>query len=87
MNRRDVLGWTATTAIGLTMSPMQAFPQALHAGPEMTALCEYMSAARGRDLPAEVAEHTKYHFLDTLAAIVSGSQLPPGQAAQRYIRD
>jgi 2-methylcitrate dehydratase PrpD len=66
---------------------MQAFPQAFHAGPEMIALCEYMSAARGRDLPAEVAEHTKYHFLDTLAAIVSGSQLPPGQAAQRYIRD
>jgi 2-methylcitrate dehydratase PrpD len=87
MNRRDVLGWTATTAIGLTMSPMQAFPQALNSGPEMSALCEYMSAARSRDLPVEVAEHAKYHFLDTLAAMLSGSQLPPGQAAQRYIRD
>jgi 2-methylcitrate dehydratase PrpD len=84
MNRRDVLGWTATTTIGLTTSPMQALSQA---GPEMTALCEYMSAARSRDLPDEVVEHTKYHFLDTLAAMVSGSQLPPGQAAQRYIRD
>ena len=87
MNRRGVLGSVATTAIGPTTSPTQAFPQALHSGPEMTALCEYMSAARSRDLPAEVIEHTKHHFLDTLAAIVSGSQLPPGQAAQRYIRD
>jgi 2-methylcitrate dehydratase PrpD len=83
MNRRSVLGVTATTAIGL------AWPQARAAqppGPEMTALSTYMSAAATRALPAEATEHAKHHLIDTLAAIISGSELPPGQAAQRYIR-
>jgi len=52
----------------------------------MNALSAYMSAARTRLLPAEVAEHAKHHLLDTLASMISGSELPPGQAAERYIR-
>jgi 2-methylcitrate dehydratase PrpD len=52
----------------------------------MNALSTYMSAAGTRALPAEVAEHAKQHLLDSLASIISGSELPPGQAAQRYIR-
>jgi 2-methylcitrate dehydratase PrpD len=55
-------------------------------GPEMSALSAYMSAAGARALPADVAEHAKHHVLDTLAAMISGSELLPGQAAQRYIR-
>src|SRR6202012_4680198 len=50
-------------------------------------LSAFMSAAQSRPLPEDVAEQAKYHLLDTLAAIVSGSELPPGQAAQRYIRE
>jgi 2-methylcitrate dehydratase PrpD len=53
----------------------------------MNTLSAFMSAARSRPLPEDVAEQAKYHLLDTLAAIVSGSELPPGQAAQRYIRE
>ena len=87
MKRRDVLGWTATTAIGVALSPMRALAQTYAAGSGMAALCEYMNAARSRSVPAEVAEQAKHHILDTLAAMVSGSGLPPGQAAQRYIRD
>ena len=52
----------------------------------MSALSAYMSAAAARTLPAEVAEHTKHHLLDTLASMISGSELAPGQAALRYIR-
>ena len=52
----------------------------------MTALSTYMSAAAGRALPAEVIEHAKHHLLDTLAAMISGTDLPPGQAALRYAR-
>jgi 2-methylcitrate dehydratase PrpD len=55
-------------------------------GPVINALSAYMSAARTRLLPAEVAEHAKHHLLDTLASMISGSELPPGQAAERYIR-
>jgi 2-methylcitrate dehydratase PrpD len=52
----------------------------------MSALSTYMSAAGTRALPAEAAEHAKHHLLDTLASMISGSELPPGQAALRYIR-
>src|SRR6185437_8806758 len=55
--------------------------------PLMSTLAAYMSAARTRALPDEVMERAKYHLLDTLAAMVSGSELPPGQAAQRHIRE
>src|SRR5271167_4793355 len=51
----------------------------------MKTLSGYLAAAGMRTLPADVAEHAKHHLLDTLASMISGSELPPGQAAQRYI--
>ena len=54
--------------------------------PVMSALSAYMSQAGGRALPDAVAEKTKHHVLDTLAAIVSGSELPPGRVAIRFAR-
>ena len=67
----------------------RAVAQAAGSGPSaiMNTLSTFMSAARSRPLPEDAAEQAKYHLLDTLAAIVSGSELPPGQAAQRYIRE
>jgi len=55
-------------------------------GPAMTALSDYMAAAKGRALPAEVVEKAKHHILDTVAAMVSGSELPPGKAALTLAR-
>jgi 2-methylcitrate dehydratase PrpD len=52
----------------------------------MQRLSEYMSEARSRALPEEVAEKTKQHVLDTLAAMISGSELPPGRAALEFAR-
>lgn len=52
----------------------------------MAALSEYMSAARGRTLPDAVIEKTKHHVLDTLAAMISGADLLPGQAAIKFAR-
>jgi 2-methylcitrate dehydratase PrpD len=52
----------------------------------MQTLSDYMAAAGSRPLPDEATEHAKHHLLDTLAAMISGSELLPGQAAQRYIR-
>src|SRR5207237_82850 len=37
-------------------------------------------------LPPEVAEKTKHHVLDTLAAMVSGSRLLPGRKATEYVK-
>jgi hypothetical protein len=55
-------------------------------GPVMAALSSYMSAARERALPDDVAEKTKHHVLDTFAAMISGSQLAPGRAAIKFAR-
>jgi 2-methylcitrate dehydratase PrpD len=49
-------------------------------------LSEYVAAALARPLPEEVAEKAKHHLLDTLAAMVSGSRLPPGRRALAYVR-
>src|SRR5947199_4636654 len=50
----------------------------------MDKLSRYMSEASGRALPDEVTEKTKQHILDTLAAMISGSELVPGRAALQF---
>src|ERR1700741_4495862 len=84
MNRRRVLTLMANCAIGSILSSPRTFAETA-AGPQMAALSAYMSAARSRALPADVAEQAKHHLLDTLASIISGSRLPPGAAALRYL--
>jgi 2-methylcitrate dehydratase PrpD len=54
--------------------------------PMMTTLSNYMAAAGDRALPSDVLEKTKQAILDTLAAMVSGSQLPPGRFAIQFAR-
>ena len=49
-------------------------------------LARYMVAARDRELPPQVVLDAKHRILDTVAAMVSGARLPPGQAAIRYVR-
>jgi 2-methylcitrate dehydratase PrpD len=49
-------------------------------------LSEYVAAALARPVPEAVAEKAKLHLLDTLAAMVSGSRLPPGRCAIGYVR-
>src|SRR6266478_1254977 len=54
--------------------------------PIMQQLSAYMSAAGSRALPEEVVEKAKQHILDTFAAMISGSGLPPGRAALEFAR-
>lgn len=85
LNRRTLVGMSMITAAGLPTSPMRVFAQASGPGTAMHALSAYMSDAASRALPADVVEHAKQHALDTLASMISGAQLLPGQAAQRYV--
>ncbi len=55
-------------------------------GEIMSRLSTYMSEAGDRELPEEVVEKTKEMILDTIAAMVSGSQLPPGRFAIQFAR-
>jgi 2-methylcitrate dehydratase PrpD len=52
----------------------------------MRTLSAYIARAPRRPLPREVAEKTKHHLLDTVAAMISGSRLPPGKKAISFIR-
>ncbi len=91
MNRRKLLGASALASFGLSAYGLHAAEsksgQPGPMSPEMEALSGYMSQAASRTLPVEIAEQAKFHILDTLAAIISGSQLLPGQAAFKYIQE
>ena len=52
----------------------------------MEVLSTYMAEARNRALPDNVLLETKHHVLDTIAAMVSGSELPPGRVAFDFAR-
>jgi 2-methylcitrate dehydratase PrpD len=54
--------------------------------PLMRKLAGYIAAAGARPLPKAVAEKTKHHLLDTIAAMVSGSRLLPGAKAISYVK-
>ena len=54
--------------------------------PTMDKLSRYMSEASERALPDEVIEKAKHHILDTLAAMISGSEIRPGRAAIEFVR-
>jgi 2-methylcitrate dehydratase PrpD len=49
-------------------------------------LARYMVEARERSLAPPVAREAKHRILDTLAAMVSGAHLKPGEMAIRYAR-
>src|SRR5690242_5581840 len=85
LSRRRLLqqaGWALAAA---ACPPWPAFA-ADQASPAMTRLSAYMADARNRALPQDVVEKTKHHILDTIASMVSGSELPPGRAAIQFAR-
>jgi 2-methylcitrate dehydratase PrpD len=65
-----------------------AWPAAVRAevGPVMAGLSDYMAAAKDRPLPPAIVEHAAHHVLDTIAAMISGAELPPGKAALALAR-
>ena len=65
--------------------PWRAFA-ADQTSPAMAKLSAYMADARNRALPEDVVEKIKHHVLDTIASMVSGSELPPGRAAIQFAR-
>jgi 2-methylcitrate dehydratase PrpD len=54
--------------------------------PVMVTLSTYMSEARNRALPENVVREATHHILDTVAAMVSGSELSPGHRAIEFAR-
>lgn len=85
MNRRTLLqraAWTFAAA-GL---PFSAKLSAEDVSPVMSQLSTYMSEAWNRAMPDKAMDDAKHHILDTIAAMVSGSELPPGHQAMQFAR-
>ena len=78
----------ASAAIPPGMALVEPFPSPDLTGQGISAVMDklslYMSEASGRELPDEVIEKTKQHILDTVAAMISGSELTPGRAALQF---
>jgi 2-methylcitrate dehydratase PrpD len=85
LDRRSLLA-SAGSALALGALPGRAFAAPVPVSPMMATLSAYMAAAGGRALPDEVLEKAKHHILDTFAAMISGSNLPPARAALNFAR-
>src|ERR1022692_4598984 len=83
LTRRDLLQNAVVAAAAGGARQLHA---AGEVSPIMTELSSYMSEAGGRALPKDVTERTKYAILDTFAAMISGSELPPGRFAIQFAR-
>src|SRR3989454_8904238 len=83
LTRRSLLQNSAWIAAA-TMFPRLAAAVVHDVSPVMEKLSSYMAQARNRALPDNVERETKHHILDTIAAMVSGSDLPPGRMAIQF---
>jgi len=78
-------GFVAATALPFRQAPPASSAKA---ATDVTArLARYMVEARDRRLPPQAAREGKHRILDTLAAMVSGARLLPGEMAIRYVRE
>ncbi|WP_237213667.1 MmgE/PrpD family protein [Falsiroseomonas oryziterrae] len=61
-----------------------AAPASQQLSEEILRLSDYIAGAADRPLPEAVARKTRLHLLDTLGAIVSGTELAAGQLGARF---
>ncbi len=84
MTRRGVLQTMGAGAAAAVLPMRARAAEAAKISPVTEKLAAYMSAAREKELPADIVDHAKYHILDTLAAMISGADLPPGRIALKF---
>ena len=84
LSRRSLLQRGALALCAASLPSIRLQAQAI--SPVMATLSAYMAAAKDRALPPDVVEKAKHHILDTFAAMISGSELPPGRAALTLAR-
>jgi 2-methylcitrate dehydratase PrpD len=84
VSRRTVL---RQGGLALAAAVLPAATANADVGPVMASLSAYMASARLRPLPPAILEATTQHVLDTLAAMISGAELPPGRAVLTVARD
>jgi 2-methylcitrate dehydratase PrpD len=86
MNRRDLLKLAAVAPITSSFKLQETVGSKKQASELMAKLSTYMGEAGTRKLPEEIVEKTKQAVLDTVTAMISGAELPPGQFAIKFAR-
>ena len=86
MAAASIPSWRSEAASHLSQKNAAAsVPAGYPSAADVTAqLSAYMAEAGERALPAEVAEKAKQHILDTIAAMISGADLPPARVALKF---
>jgi 2-methylcitrate dehydratase PrpD len=56
-------------------------------GETMEKVSAYVSGSQRNELPSDAVNKAKHHIMDTLAAIVSGAALRPGQLAAEFVKN
>ena len=87
LTRRDLVqrvAWVLAAAALPGGARLAAQDTSANISPMMLRLSTYMSEARNDALPEKVLQETKHHILDTFAAMISGSELPPGRMALKF---
>src|SRR5215472_283219 len=83
MTRRQLM-LQSGGSLAAALLPHRVARAAETAGSVITDLSRYMAGAKDSALPDNVVEKAKHHILDTLGAMISGAELPPGRAAIRF---
>jgi 2-methylcitrate dehydratase PrpD len=86
LTRRSWLQSTGWIIAAGAFSRMTAWGAA-EISPVMDKLSNYMTEARNRELPETALRETEHHILDTVAAMVSGSELLPGREAIKFAQN
>lgn len=86
LTRRDWLQSTGWIIAAKALSPVAAWASA-EISPVMDKISSYMTQARNRELPEKALQETEHHILDTVAAMVSGSDLLPGREAIKFVQN
>jgi 2-methylcitrate dehydratase PrpD len=84
--RRSVLQNAAWIAAAAALPRIVFAAAADDISPVMQKLSTYMAEARNQALPDKALQDAVHHILDTIAAMVSGSELPPGRMAIDFAR-
>src|SRR5437667_727419 len=86
MNRRELLKLAAVAPMTSSFRFQEGVGSKKQASELMSKLSSYMAEAGARKLPEEIVEKAKQVVLDTVTAMISGAELPPGQFAIKFAR-
>src|SRR5215470_8603998 len=91
ITRRRVIGsgagLLAAAAVPLRAQSTSEPREGAAAAADLTGrVARYMAAARQQALPGDAVREAKHRVLDTVAAMISGARLKPGEMSIRFVR-